>query len=171
MADGTFADKDYTKVNFSAARDITTEWTATVNEYVATYMKAAEDPNFKLLEELGFSDGFPAKFDGAMEGYQNEINSVITALNAYFDELQAEDSNMAGLVPKRRNNGSGGGGGGGRRGDNTGTNPTSEPDSEPEEVGIDNAEEQAKFFENISMSDLSEVLSALNTVFSVNGRS
>ena len=93
MADGAFGNKDYAEVNFAVASDIIDEWTATVNEYASTYKKASENGTFLILEELGISNGFPKRYDEAMEGYSKVVNSLIKELNDYFEELKNKRSN------------------------------------------------------------------------------
>jgi hypothetical protein len=159
MADAGFQSKDYTSVNFAAVTDLISEWSSTVSEYSSSYQKASDDPTFQVLEELGFSNGFPQKFDNAMKGYEDSINAVIASVTAYMEELNSQDEQLKEQIPQNPRGGgrrSGGGGGSGSESLFTAQMGTF--------IGIDNTAEQTKFFEDISLSDLTEVLSILNTV-------
>lgn len=161
-----FSNKDYTSVNFSAVSDLTAEWSLTINEFIASYMKASEDPTFQKLEELGFSGGFPGNFDKVMESYATDINSVISSVNAYFEELSAQDDAIADQMPENPR-----GSGGRNRGGGSGSGDSETVEEMLIEAGIDNTEAQLKFFEDISLSDLTEVLNGLNTVATDNNLS
>ena len=146
MAD--FAKKDYTQVNFTMVDDVTAEWESTVSEFSGAYQKASPDATFQKLEELGFSGGFPGKFDAAMEGLVTNVNAVIAEVKTYIENLKNEDNTLAGLFPEAPGDedqgtkppGNTGGGGGG---------------------GKDNSAEQAAYFKTMSLGDLKEVVAIL----------
>jgi hypothetical protein len=145
MAD-KIAEKDYTKVNFTMVDDLTAEWTSTSAEFSGSIQKAVPDATFVLLEELGYSGGFPARFDEAMQGLVENVNSAIAAAKSYFDQLKQEDASLAGLFPDEPGadgdpKGGGGGGGGSQ--------------------GEDNTAAQIEYLKVISLSDLKTVVDIL----------
>ena len=146
MAD-TIAEKDYTSVNFTMVDDLTTEWSSTASEFAGSIQPASSDPTFVILEGLGLSGGFPAKFDEAMQGLVDNVNSAISAAKSYFDQLRQEDATLAGLFPEEPGAGDGddrkGGGGGGG------------------DQGTDNSAAQYEFFKGITLSDLRTVVDIL----------
>ncbi len=156
MAD--FAKKDYTQINFTMVDDVTAEWESTVSEFSGAYQKASADATFQKLEELGFSGGFPGKFDTAMEGLVTNVNAVIAEVKTYIENLKNEDNTLAGLFPEAPGDedqgtkppGNNGGGGGG---------------------GKDNSAEQAAYFKTMSLSDLKEVVAILTKYANEHGMS
>lgn len=145
MAD--FTKKDYTTVNFTVVDDVTAEWEGTVTEFSGAYQKATPDPTFVKLEELGFSGGFPGKFDAAMEGLITNVNAVIAEVKSYIEQLKNEDNTLAGLFPEAPGN------------DDQGTKPP--PSGGGGDSGKDNSAEQVAYFKTMSLSDLKEVVAIL----------
>lgn len=172
-------EKTYTTVNFETAYELTDEWTKTVGELESAVTKAADDPTFKVLESpLGFSNGFPGKFDQAIEELINNAKDAIKKANDYFDELKKTDEDIEGLIPKKKkkkSNSDGTGYGRRRNNNDNSTEPTTEqptvPETEPATEPLpDNSEEQIAKFRTMSMSDLTEVLATLNTLATANGK-
>lgn len=156
---------DSTIINVSAVSDLASEWSSTLSEFASSYQKATDDSTFKVLGNLELCGSFPSAFDAAMEGYAQNISALISSLNDYSSEIEQVDDSVVEQYPA-------GPSGTGRRKkhkkEEDSTEPTEE-DTEPtteveEENLIDNAAEQESFFENISLSDLTEVLNALKTV-------
>ena len=141
-----FQEKDYTTVNFAAVSDLTTEWSSTATEFESAYQKAVPDATFIKLEDLGYSAGFPSKFDEAMAGLVANVNKVIGEANSYFEQLKSEDSTLAGLFPEEPKGDDPGGDTGGGGGGSSGT---------------DNSADQVAFFKDMSLSDLKGVLDVL----------
>ena len=144
MAD-KIAEKDYTKVNFTVVDDLTTEWSSTATEFEGSIQKAVPDATFVLLESLGYSNGFPAKFDEAMQGLVSNVNSAIAAAKSYFEQLKQEDASLEGLFPDEPDGGNGdpkGGGGSDLKGE-------------------DNSAAQVEYLKTISLSDLRNVIDIL----------
>ena len=145
MAD-KIAEKDYTQVNFTMVDDLTTEWSSTSTEFEGSIQKAVPDPTFTLLESMGYSGGFPGKFDEATQSLVSNVNSAIAAAKSYFEELKKEDETLAGLFPEAPKTAdppaSSGGGGGGSS-------------------GKDNSAEQCQYFKDISLSDLRGIIDVL----------
>ena len=187
MADyKTIEKKDYTTVNFETAYALTDEWNKTIGEFAGAVPKAADEPTLKALEEIDrLSSGFPAKFDTSMEELINNIKTAVTNANNYFDDLKKTDETILGLLPGKEKDTESGteskppGGtnppGGGHHDDEkkteapteAKTDPATEPATEPLP---DNSEDQAAKFKTMSMSDLSEVVSTLNTLATANGK-
>jgi len=146
MAD--FAKVDYTQVNFTMVDDVTAEWENTVTAFEGAYLKAATDPTFQKLEELGFSGGFPGKFDTAMEGLVTNVRAVIAEVKTYMENLKAEDNTLAGLFPEVPGDE-----------EKEGTKPP--PGGNEGNRGKDNSAEQAAYFKTMSLGDLKEVVAIL----------
>ncbi len=170
-------EKTYTTVNFETAYELTDEWTKTVGEFEGAVTKAADDPTFKVLENpLGFSNGFPTKFDQAIEELINNAKDAIKKANDYFDELKKTDEDIEGLIPKKKKKKNSNPEGTGRRRDrDRDTEPATEkptvPETEPATEPLpDNSAEQIAKFRTMSMSDLTEVLATLNTLAKANGK-
>lgn len=156
---------DSTVINISAVSDLASEWKSTLSEFVSSYQKASDDSTFKVLCDLGLCGDFPSAFDAAMDGYAQNISSLISSLNDYSSEIEQVDNDVVSQYPtgpsgtgKRRN-----------RSDKVDSVEYVENDMQivtntEEENLIDNASDQEGFFENISLSDLTEVLAVLNKV-------
>lgn len=141
-----FTTKDYTQVNFDAVGDLISEWKSTSAEYKGAVKKAATDQTFQKLGELDLIDDFPARYDTAMEGLASSIDSIISAIESYLNELETQDNSLEEEIPEKppkTNKKSGNHGGG----------PL-----------VNNYDAQLEFFNNISLDDLSEILSILNTI-------
>lgn len=148
----TFEKLDYTSFNFPAVSDMVSEWNNTVSLFQGSYLKAADDSTFKILEQLGLSNGFPKKFDDVMEGLATSVNGFITELNSYIEELEAQDEALENGIPDIPR----GGGGSGSGGDSY--NPPLGNE------GIDNIKDQTSYLSKISLSDLQSVVDTLNTI-------
>ena len=185
MADyKTIEKKDYTTVNFETAYALTDEWNKTISEFQGAVPKAADEPTLKALEEIDrLSSGFPPKFDTSMEELVTSIKTAVTNANNYFDDLKKTDETILGLLPGKEKDteastekppGTGTYPPGGTHHDDekkteapteVQTDPETEPATEPLP---DNSEDQAAKFKTMSMSDLSEVVSTLNTLATAN---
>lgn len=118
--------------------------------------KVSSSSCFTALSEAGLSFDFPTNFDQAIENILSNAKSFSNALRSQINQCKEDDieteNNIPNSPPKKKNNLNSGGGG---SGNNVNSNNESAVDL------VDNADKQLDIYENMSMSDLKEVLSTL----------
>ena len=139
----TFKQKDYTKVTLDVANDVISEWESTCKEFDGARLKANEDATFKVLEEIGVSGGFPARYDTAMEGIINGIVKEIGAAKAAIESISDADKKLSEQKPIPPGGG-----------------PNNDQEEEP--VGVDNLTDQETYYKNLSVVDLDALCDYLN---------
>lgn len=159
MAD-TFENKDYTNVNFNAVEDLINEWNSTCSEYKSS-IKKAENDVFSKLKDLGLVKDFSSRYDKAMENISTGIDNVVSGVETYIQELKEKDKKIGEKRPTLPRNTS--------SGDNEGTSSNGSSNSSVPRSGNttnssapDNLEDHIKYFKQMSLSDLTEILDILN---------
>ena len=102
--------------------------------------KLSTNPEFMKLKEAGLEAGYSEKFDGDVEDIISSAQSLSSALQAQIEECRVADLETEKSIPDSPSRGSS---------NSTSTNL------------VDNADKQLDAYENMSMSDLKEVLSTL----------
>lgn len=118
--------------------------------------KVSTNPGFMKLKEAGLEAGFSEKFDGDVEAIKASAQSLSSALRAQIEECRVADLETEKSIPDSppyKRNGSSSIG----SSNSTSTNL------------VDNADKQLDAYENMSMSDLKEVLSTLVSTASACG--
>lgn len=110
--------------------------------------KVSTNPGFMKLKEAGLEAGFSEKFDGDVEDIISSAQSLSSALRAQIEECKVADLETEKSIPDSPSRGSS---------NSTSTNL------------VDNADKQLDAYENMSMSDLKEVLSTLVSTASACG--
>lgn len=106
--------------------------------------KVSTNPGFMKLKEAVLEAGFSEKFDGDVEDIISSAQSLSSALRAQIEECKVADLETEKSIPDKRNGSS-------SRGSSNSTSINL----------VDNADKQLNAYENMSMSDLREVLSTL----------
>lgn len=114
--------------------------------------KVSTNPGFMKLKEAGLEAGFSEKFDGDVEDIISSAQSLSSALRAQIEECKVADLETEKSIPDKRN--------GSSSGDSSNSTSTNL---------VDNADKQLDAYENMSMSDLKEVLSTLVSTASACG--
>lgn len=114
--------------------------------------KVSTNPGFMKLKEAGLEAGFSEKFDGDVEDIISSAQSLSSALRAQIEECKVADLETEKSIPDKRNGSS-------SRGSSNSTSTNL----------VDNADKQLDAYENMSMSDLKEVLSTLVSTASACG--
>lgn len=114
--------------------------------------KVSTNPGFMKLKEAGLEAGFSEKFDGDVEDIISSAQSLSSALRAQIEECKVADLETEKSIPDNRNGSS-------SRGSSNSTSTNL----------VDNADKQLDAYENMSMSDLKEVLSTLVSTASACG--
>lgn len=106
--------------------------------------KVSTNPGFMKLKEAGLEAGFSEKFDGDVEDIISSAQSLSSALRAQIEECKVADLETEKSIPDKRHGSS-------SRGSSNSTSTNL----------VDDADKQLNAYENMSMSDLREVLSTL----------
>lgn len=114
--------------------------------------KVSTNPGFMKLKEAGLEAGFSEKFDGDVEDIISSAQSLSSALRAQIEECKVADLETEKSIPDKRHGSS-------SRGSSNSTSTNL----------VDNADKQLDAYENMSMSDLKEVLSTLVSTASACG--
>lgn len=118
--------------------------------------KVSANPGFMKLKEAGLEAGFSEKFDGGVEAIISSAQSLSSALQAQIEQCRVADLETEKSIPdsppyKRS----------GSRYSGSGNSNSNGSDNNTSSNLVDNADKQLNAYENMSMSDLKEVLSTL----------
>ena len=106
------------------------------------------NPGFMKLKEAGLEAGFSEKFDGDVEDIISSAQSLSSALRAQIEECKVADLETEKSIPD---------------------SPSRDSSNSTSTNLVDNADKQLDAYENMSMSDLKEVLSTLVSTASACG--
>lgn len=173
MADNENASTTSTSINFETAFDMNNQLSQ-VSQALGDIPKAEGLAAFQTLKSVELCGSFPADFDKNIADLVTNINTIITSNNQYLEELKNGDEKLAGLFKDGEGDTEGGTEGKKPKGPGSGGShhepPTEketekqtekETEKETENPGEDNYKQQVEKFKDMSLSDLSEVVSAL----------
>ena len=124
--------------------------------------EVSTNPGFMKLKEAGLEAGFSEKFDGDVEAIKSSAQSLSSALRAQIEECRVADLETEKSIPDSppyKRNGS----------SSRGSSNSTSSDNSTSTNLVDNADKQLDAYENMSMSDLKEVLSILVSIASACG--
>lgn len=118
--------------------------------------KVSANPGFMKLKEAGLEAGFSEKFDGGVEAIISSAQSLSSALQVQIEQCRVADLETEKSIPdsppyKRS----------GSKYSDSGNSNSNGSDNNTSSNLVDNADKQLNAYENMSMSDLKEVLSTL----------
>lgn len=143
--------KDVSQIPYDEAIGVVGDFDGLISAF-SGIPKVSTNPGFMKLKEAGLEAGFSEKFDGDVEDIISSAQSLSSALRAQIEECKVADLETEKSIPDKRN--------GSSSGDSSNSTSTNL---------VDNADKQLDAYENMSMSDLKEVLSTLVSTASACG--
>ena len=143
--------QDVSQIPYDEAIGIVEDFNGLISAF-SGIPKVSANTGFMKLKEAGLEAGFSEKFDGDVEDIISSAQSLSSALRAQIEECKVADLETEKSIPDKRNGSS-------SRGSSNSTSTNL----------VDNADKQLDAYENMSMSDLKEVLSTLVSTASACG--
>ena len=147
--------QDVSQIPYDEAIGIVEDFNGLISAF-SGIPKVSANTGFMKLKEAGLEAGFSEKFDGGVEAIISSAQSLSSALQSQIEECRVADLETEKSIPDsppyKRNSSRYSGGA---------SSNSSENDNNTSINLVDNADKQLNAYENMSMSDLREVLSTL----------